>query len=79
MGSTGGIVVIVMIIYCVIIFLFALRLGSYASAIGRISVSRNPLDLEEAMVQQMKFWRLSGISTLVMIVLIIVASVLSSL
>lgn len=52
-----------------------LKLWSYGSAIARLVASRSTADLENALSQQKSFWKFSGISALVVIVLYIVGIV----
>jgi len=49
-----------------------IKLFKYGSAIGRLMASREPADLELALEQQKSFWKFSGISALVMVVLYVV-------
>ncbi|CAN5273083.1 hypothetical protein BH11PSE11_BH11PSE11_28490 [soil metagenome] len=60
------------VFYLIITLLYVfigLYLVKYSSAIGRLLVSRHSDDLESALHQQRKFWRLSGVLTLVSCVL----------
>lgn len=60
-AGPGAIMFLIMGTMSAITFLLALRMTKYANYIGRTAFSSSPSDLEEAMVQQMKFWRLCGI------------------
>jgi hypothetical protein len=57
----GGIVFFFMLVIAAVVFMLALRLTKYTNAIGRMQKSRSPADLEIAMIEQMKFWRLMGV------------------
>jgi hypothetical protein len=46
-----------------------LKLWAYASAIGRLVVSRSAADLESALVQQKSFWKYSGIAAVALVML----------
>jgi hypothetical protein len=46
-----------------------IKLWMYANAIGRLGASRSTVDLEGALLQQKSFWKYSGISAIVMVVL----------
>jgi len=72
-GNPEIVGILIILTLCAITFFLALRLSLYASAIGRLIVSRNPIDLETAMIQQMKYWRLSGVITLIALVITIIA------
>ncbi len=50
-----------------IYFIFGFYLIKFGSAIGRLTVTRNSSDLENAMLAQMSFWRLCGIIAIVVI------------
>ncbi len=78
-GTSGAIGIIIILLYGVIVFMLGLRLSKFSSAIGRLAISRNPLDLESAMVQQMKFWRLCGIIVLIGLIFAILSIALPSL
>ncbi len=74
MGDGSMILVfLLMLAMTVVIFMLALRLSKYASSIGRMEVSRNPADLENAMIEQMKFWRIAGIMVIIVLVFTILA------
>lgn len=46
-----------------------IKLWQYGSAIGRLMMSRQTSDLEQALAQQKSFWKFVGILTLVIVVL----------
>jgi hypothetical protein len=81
-GAMGGgaviLVFLLMLALTVVIFMLALRLSKYASSIGRMEVSRDPADLENAMIEQMKFWRIAGIMVLIGLVITILALLVPS-
>jgi hypothetical protein len=72
-GSAVVLVFLLMLAMTVVIFMLALKLFKYASSIGRMEVSRNPADLENAMIEQMKFWRIAGIMVIIGLVFTILA------
>lgn len=80
MGSSpmnaGIIGILIMLIYGAVIFMLGLRLSKFSSAIGRLMVSRHPQDLETAMVQQMKFWRICGVLVLIGLIFAILGMIL---
>lgn len=69
LGMTDGgysvILPFILLVMVVVLFILANRLSKYSSAISRAEISRDSLDLEAALVYQMKFWRLAGILTLI--------------
>lgn len=65
MGGAGALVILLMLAFTSVTFMLALRLSKYSSSIGRMEVTRHPADLESAMVEQMKFWRIAGILVLI--------------
>jgi hypothetical protein len=65
------------LVMTIMVFMLALRLSKYSSSIGRMQISRSPTDLENAMIEQMKFWRLTGILVLVLLVFILLGIVFS--
>lgn len=74
-GMPRGLFIGVAILYVVMAALYAFLgwyLVSYASAISRLVSKGQAVDMEEALQQQRKFWRLAGVLALVMIVLVIV-------
>jgi hypothetical protein len=48
-----------------------IKLWAYGSAIGRLMASRAAVDLEEALKHQKSYWKFSGISVIVIVVLYI--------
>lgn len=75
-SQLGGLMFLVaplMILMTVVVFLLANGLSKYASAITRTEISRNPADLEAAIIHQMKFWKLAGILTLIGLVMTILS------
>ena len=74
MGGTAGLMLIMYLVFIVVSFFLAFRLTGYANAIGRLLQSRNPVDLETAMIQQMRFWRLYGILMIVSFFIKLIAS-----
>lgn len=73
MGGAGGLVVLLFLVMTVVVFMLALRLSKFSSSIGRMEISRNPADLENAMIEQMKFWRIAGILVLIGLVFTVLA------
>jgi len=71
--GNGGVlgVFIFPLIMVVIQVILAVRLIQYSKAIGRLKTGGKSIDFERAMEVQSKFWRLSGIVCLVMIVMIV--------
>ncbi len=68
--------ILVTFITTILLFVLGLRLSGYASAIRRLSFISSPQDLETAMVKQMLFWKLTGIMTLIMIIMGIISTIL---
>ena len=66
---------LLLLVMTVLIFNLSLRLLNYASAISRMSVNRGARDLEKAMIQQMKLWRVSGILVCFLLILVLVGLV----
>lgn len=60
-GGFGLIMFLLMAALSAVVLILSIRMTKYANAIGRITFTSNPLDLEDAMTQQMNFWRLYGI------------------
>ena len=71
LGGASIFMSLLMVIMTIVIFLFASSLSKYATAIARTEISRNPADLEMAIIHQMKFWKLAGILTLIGLVMTI--------
>lgn len=70
-GGVGILMGLLMLVMTVVMFLLANGLSKYSSAITRTEISRNPGDLEAAIIHQMKFWKLAGILTLIGLVMTI--------
>lgn len=68
-GGFGLIQVIIMSVMAVVLFKLANGLSKFSSAITRMMVSYDPIDFEIAMNEQMKFWKLFGILTLIWVIL----------
>ncbi len=71
-SQVGGVAilgVLLMLVMTVVLFMLANSLSKYSTAIGRTEISRNPGDLETAIMHQMKFWKLCGILTLIALVM----------
>lgn len=64
-GGIGAVGFLLLVVMGLLIFLLGLGLSRYASAMSRLVHSNHPLDLEVAMVAQMKFWRLAGILSII--------------
>ncbi len=76
-GGLGILFFLLMLVMTVVVFMLALRLSKYSNSIGRMQLSRSPVDLENAMIEQMKFWRLTGILVLILLVFILLGYVSS--
>ena len=77
-GVPGGMVTIMAVMYLVfgVVYIFlGLYLIKYSSAIGRLMISREPGDLESALIAQKSFWKLAGIVALIGIIVGIIAMV----
>ena len=72
-ASGAMFVIIIPVIFMVIYCILATRLLQYGKAISALAKSQNPIDFERAMEVQTKFWRLLGIITIIMIVIMIFA------
>jgi len=69
-GGGGSIIMfLLMLAMTIVVFMLALRLSKFSNAISRMEVSRSPVDLENAMIEQMKFWRIAGILVLIGLVI----------
>ena len=64
-GGFGAFVFLIMLVIAIVVFMLALRLSNYASAISRLAITSHPIDLESAMVAQMRFWRLAAIISII--------------
>lgn len=70
-GMLAGVGVMYAVLSVIYIFM-AVYLLKYNSAIGRLLGSAAVVDMEDALVAQRKFWRLAGIITAVMLVLMVI-------
>ena len=70
-GGLGVLFLLLMLALSAVVFMLALRLSTYSSSIGRLQRSHSPADLENAMIEQMKFWRLAGILVIIILLLIL--------
>ena len=70
-SALAGIGVMYAVMSVIYIFM-AVYLIKYSSAIGRLLHSASATDMEEALVAQRKFWRLAGIITAVMLVVMVI-------
>ena len=68
-GGFGIFSVLLMLAMTIVIFMLSLRLAKFANAIGRMELTRDRYAFEAAMAEQMKFWRLMGILTMIWLVL----------
>ena len=68
-GAPAPRMLIMYLAFIFITFFLAFRLTGYANAIGRLINNRHPIDLETAMIHQLKFWRLYGIIMIVSLVI----------
>jgi len=66
---------IVYLVTAVIDLFLGLHLVKYASAIGRLLASGQSADMEDALNQQRKFWKLAGMLALIMIVVFVIGIV----
>jgi len=71
-GGFGVVSFLMMAIASFITFLLSMRLSKFASSIGRMQLTQNPAELEIAMIEQMKFWKLLGILTLIWVILSVI-------
>jgi hypothetical protein len=75
-GMKGSsMILIITVIYGIsaLVYLFlGTYLVKYNAAIGRLVKSGQPGDMEDALNAQRKFWRLSGIITLMVIILVVI-------
>ena len=63
-------------LFFALIYVFlGLHLVKYSSAIGRLLASGQSADMEDALNQQRKFWKLSGVLALIMIVFFVIAMI----
>lgn len=59
----------------IIYILMGVYLVKYSSAIGRLLQSISVVDMEEALMSQRKFWKLAGVITAIMLVLMVLGFV----
>lgn len=74
-GPMGGREIIFVLLFgamTVITFMLSLRLTKFANAIGRLQITRQAVEFELAMIEQMKFWRLLGILIIIWLVLVLI-------
>ena len=55
-----------------IYIMMGIYLFKYSSAIGRLLVSASAVDMEEALDSQRKFWKVAGIITAIMLVMMVI-------
>ena len=75
MGAESGMLLGIGAMYAlmgIIYILMGVYLIKYSSAIGRLLQSVSVIDLEEALISQRKFWKIAGIITAVMLVLMVI-------
>ena len=65
----GVMLMIILSILAIVVFKLAHRLSKYSSAIKRVMEFHDPADFESAMEEQMRFWRLFGILTIIWVLL----------
>ena len=63
------------LLFSLIYVFLGLHLVKYASAIGRLLASGQSADMEDALNQQRRFWKLSGVLALIMIVVFVIGIV----
>ncbi len=74
MGAEAGAILGIGIVYAVmslIYIMMGIYLFKYSSAIGRLLQSASMIDMEDALDSQRKFWKIAGIITAVMLVLMV--------
>ncbi len=79
-GITSGIGLIQMVVFAVmsvVLFILSFRLSKFAGSITRMQLVGQPVDFEAAMVEQMKFWALFGVLTIMWMIIALI-SVISS-
>ena len=70
-GFKGGLVLILIAVIALVSFKLANGLSKVASAINRMMITRQPIDFEIVMVEQMKFWGVFGILNLIFGVVVV--------
>lgn len=78
MGTDAGVFIGVGAMYAVMAIVYILMgvyLFKYSSAIGRLLQSATVADMEDALNSQRKFWKIAGIITAVMLVLMVIGFV----
>jgi hypothetical protein len=78
--SGSGVTAAVAVIYVPMAVLYiypAVKLWKYGGAINRLVLNRDTSDLEGALEQQKSFWKFSGITALIFIILYIVIFVIA--
>lgn len=68
-GGMGLIQLVIFGVLAFVVFMLASRLSKFASSITRMQLGGQPLDFEAAMNEQMKFWSLLGVLTIIWLVL----------
>ena len=74
LGAEAGAILGIGVVYAlmsIIYIMMGIYLFKYSSAIGRLLQSANVIDMEEALDSQRKFWKIVGIITAVMLVLMV--------
>ncbi len=74
MGAEAGVFLGVAVMYGVISIIYVMMgvyLFKYSSAIGRLLQSASVINMEDALDSQRKFWKIAGIITAVMLVLMV--------
>jgi hypothetical protein len=66
---------VVYLIFAVVYILMGWYLVRYSAAIGRVVSGGQSEDLDEALLQQSKFWRLAGVLVLLSIILFVIGMV----
>ena len=76
---SGGffVVIIIPMIFTLVLLVLSVRLIQYGVAIGRLDRLGTSEEFEQAIVLQSKFWKLLGVISFVMIVLILALSLIS--
>jgi hypothetical protein len=71
MVGLGGVYLVMAVIY---VFL-GLYLVRYSSAVGRFVSAGQTMDMESALQQQQKFWKLAGVLAIITIVVVVLAMI----
>lgn len=77
-GAESGAIMGIAAMYAVMSIIYILMgvyLFKYSSAIGRLLLSSSVADMEDALNSQRKFWRIAGIVTAIMLVLMVLGIV----